>query len=1015
MTIRVFNRAFYLGLFVSTMLCSCTRADGPKQDQSSQDRNPKDAITQFDVADGLELSLFAAEPMLLSPSNIDVDHLGRVWVCEVVNYRRRNGERKAGDRILVLEDTDGDGKADQKHVFYQGPDINSALGICVLGNRLIVSCAPNVFVFTDDDGDLKPDKKEVLFTKTGQPQHDHSVHAFVFGPDGRLYWNYGNTGKGVHDKEGNVVVDLAGNQVLDNRQPYIGGMVFRCRADGSDFEVVGHNFRNNYEVAVDSFGTLWQSDNDDDGNRGVRINFVMEYGNYGYRDEMTGAGWRDYRIGMREAIPERHWHLNDPGVVPNLIQTGGGSPTGILVYEGDLLPEKYRGQLIHCDAGPNVVRAYFKENDGAGYKAEMASVIQGHDTWFRPSDVCVAPDGSLIVADWYDPGVGGHRMGDTTRGRLFRIAPPKSAYISPAVDTSSAASAIASLASPNQATRYLAWQALHKMGADAEPELLKAFNESQESKIRARVLWLLAQIPGHEDHYIQRAIIDGDSDIRLMSLRIARLHKKDVLPIIEKLIDDKSAQVRRECLVALRGVEGKKSAELWGKLAQQHDGKDRWYLEAIGIAAEGRWDICLDAWLKQVDGKWRTPAGRDIVWRSRSSRTPGLLAEVLRQPGQEKAKLERYVRAFDFQSQEAAQSVLAQLAFSDAENGGASDDWVRLESATRFQGELKPDSVQLAALNKLLDKNRGTAEFVTLVDRHQLKNRYSELLSLAQANPKSSVGIRAVQVLIKRNQLTLFKTAIYSSDREESLKTIAAVGTTGGKTTVKILMALVKNEDLQIERRRAAVASVAKTQAGARAIVKQHSEAPLEDLLLPAVASALHSASWPDIKQQAAKLFPLPPSKDNRPLPSIDQLVGMKGDRHEGRVLFFSKATCAKCHAVLSIGKSVGPDLTEIGTKLSRQALFDSILFPSAGISHNFETHTVILDDGTVTTGIVTSRTADAVTIKDIESIERTYAMDAVDEIVKQDISLMPADIQKVLTAKELVDVVEFLTTLKRR
>ena len=99
-------------------------------------------------------------------------------------------------------------------------------------------------------------------------------------------------------------------------------MVFRCDLDGSNFEVLGHNFRNNYEVAVDSFGTLWQSDNDDDGNRGVRINYVMEYGNYGYVDEMTGAGWQAKRTNMEKEIPLRHWHLNDPGVVPNLLQTG---------------------------------------------------------------------------------------------------------------------------------------------------------------------------------------------------------------------------------------------------------------------------------------------------------------------------------------------------------------------------------------------------------------------------------------------------------------------------------------------------------------------------------------------------------------------------------------------------------------------------------------------------------------------------------------------------------------------
>ena len=294
------------------------------------------------VPAGLEATLFAAEPLLSSPSDIDVDSRGRVWVCEVLNYRGKKETRAEGDRILVLEDTDGDGRADKQTVFHQGRDVDSALGICVIGEgpgrKVIVSCAPDVFIFHDDDGDLMADRHESLFTKIGQPQHDHSVHAFVVGPDGRLYFNFGNTGKGVHDRDGKPVIDRFGNAVLYNGKPYRQGMVFRCRPDGTDFEVLGHNFRNNYEVAVDSFGTLWQSDNDDDGNRGVRINWVMEYGNYGYKDEVTGASWQVPRTNLEADVPLRHWHQNDPGVVPNLLLTGGGSPCGICVYEGSLLP-----------------------------------------------------------------------------------------------------------------------------------------------------------------------------------------------------------------------------------------------------------------------------------------------------------------------------------------------------------------------------------------------------------------------------------------------------------------------------------------------------------------------------------------------------------------------------------------------------------------------------------------------------------------------------------------------------
>ena len=317
-----------------------------------------EAAGQFTVADGLAVSLFAAEPMVRNPTDMDIDERGRVWITEGVNYRSTFQKwgvlQPAGDRIVILEDTNGDGVADKETVFYQDPSINAALGVCVLGNRVIVSDSPNVFVLTDTDGDGKADKRELLFTGIGGVDHDHGVHAFVFGPDGKLYFNMGNESKQLRypiNKEvplhGAIetgptqpVIDLEGNEVNNQGKPYRMGMVFRCNLDGSEFEMLAWNFRNNYEVAVDSFGTIWQSDNDDDGNRGVRINYVMEYGNYGYADEMTGASWgAGWEKAKAKGASEDtkvfyEWHQNDPGVVPNLLHTGAGSPTGILVYEG---------------------------------------------------------------------------------------------------------------------------------------------------------------------------------------------------------------------------------------------------------------------------------------------------------------------------------------------------------------------------------------------------------------------------------------------------------------------------------------------------------------------------------------------------------------------------------------------------------------------------------------------------------------------------------------------------------
>src|SRR5467141_1867083 len=190
-----------------------------------------ESVKQFTVAEGLQASLFAAEPMLRNPTDMDIDERGRVWVTEGVNYRSTFQKwgvlQPAGDRIVILEDTNGDGAADKETVFYQDPSINAALGICVLGNKVIVSDSPHVFVLTDTDGDDVADKREVLFTGISGFDHDHAVHAFVFGPDGKLYFNFGNEGKqlrrpinqevplhGVIDNvEMKPVVDLDGNEV----------------------------------------------------------------------------------------------------------------------------------------------------------------------------------------------------------------------------------------------------------------------------------------------------------------------------------------------------------------------------------------------------------------------------------------------------------------------------------------------------------------------------------------------------------------------------------------------------------------------------------------------------------------------------------------------------------------------------------------------------------------------------------------------------------------------------------
>ena len=630
-------------------------------------RDAVDAVASMDVADDVTVKLFAHEPMMYSPTAIDVDHRGRVWVCEAVNYRHfrnpDNPPRTEGDRILILQDRDGDAVAEHATVFYQGPEIDSPHGVCHLGDRVIVSAGSNVWVFFDDDGDDRADRKEAMFTGISGVQHDHGIHTFMPGPDGKLYFNFGNEGGQLLDADGKPVVDLAGNVVDSSRNPYQQGMVFRCDVDGSNVETLGWNFRNNWEVAVDSFGAMWQSDNDDDGNRGTRINFVVEYGNYGYRDAKTGDSWRTPRINLESEVPLQHWHLNDPGVIPNVLQTGAGSPTGMAIYEGSLLPSRFRGAPMHCDPGVNVVRSYIPTAEGAGYTATIDNLIRGEgDRWFRPVDVVTAGDGSVIVADWYDPGVGGHRMGDIERGRLFRMSTdekPRYEINVPKFDAIEAS--LDALSNPNRATQYLAFVALRDFYRQSPPDVADLLKVN-DPIIRARRMWLLSKVPATAHAAIDAAIADDHPDMRMAGIRAARqCATYDRLAMIDAMADDDSAGVRRELLVALRESDwsNPRTSKLWLRLADHYHG-DRWYLETLGIAADGHWDVVLPEWIESIGGSVSEREHHDILWRSAVSESADRIAELIRQSDSAETQ-KRYFRALELGDDESARQAFIGL------------------------------------------------------------------------------------------------------------------------------------------------------------------------------------------------------------------------------------------------------------------------------------------------------------------------------------------------------------------
>ena len=395
----------------------------------------------FAVPEGFEVTVWARSPLLHNPTNMDIDAQGRIWVTEGVNYRRHLNRDPLGDRVVVLEDTNGNGRADKSTTFVQEPGFIAPLGMSVIDNQVIVSNTPDLIVFTDVDRDGKfdprVDKRDVLLTGFNGQNHDHSLHSVTFGPDGRWYFNHGNCGAFFTDRSQKTFrvgssydpiesgasrlfswkpIDIAGAK-SDDGHVYVGGFAARMNPDGSHVEIIGHNFRNSYEQTITSFGDVFQNDNDDP--PACRTTFLMEYGNLGFFSLDGSRMWNaDKRPG--QSVPTAEWRQEDPSTIPSGDVYGGGAPTGIVIYEGDAFGEKWRGLLLSCEAARNTIFGYSPKADGAGYildrfnflttnqeqkfagvdfKGGMQSVSPELKTFFRPSDVAVGPDGAIYVAD----------------------------------------------------------------------------------------------------------------------------------------------------------------------------------------------------------------------------------------------------------------------------------------------------------------------------------------------------------------------------------------------------------------------------------------------------------------------------------------------------------------------------------------------------------------------------------------------------------------------------------------
>jgi putative membrane-bound dehydrogenase-like protein len=582
-------------------------------------------LSHFRLPSDLEITVWATSPHLYNPTNIDIDHAGRIWVAEGVNYRRHNGRRPGGDRIAVLQDTDGDGKADTSHTFVQEKNLVAPLGVAVFDNVIYVSQPPELLVYTDVNRDLKfdpaVDKREVLLSGFNAKNHDHSLHSVTAGPDGKLYFNNGNCGAVFKDNSGKNFymggpykggggewpvdhLEVSGKR-SDDGHIWTSGFTVRMNPDGTHCEIVGHGYRNSYEQSLDSFGNAFQNDNDDP--PACRISYILEYGCAGYFTRDAKQGYRAVkRPGQDHG--RAHWRQDDPGTMDVGHIYGGGSPTGVTMYENGALPASYNGSFFACEPGKNTVFHYQPEPQGAAFKLEQRNLTttnpdkkyagsdfvgggaDPNDTkiLFRPSDICVGPDGAIYISDWYDARVGGHGdRDDSCSGTIYRIAPKGFKPSIPKFDLKTIEGAITALESPAVNTRFLGFNALKKQGDAALPALEKLLEHSNR-RVAARAIWLLPHLGAKGVAACEKLLSNKDPQVRIAAYRAFRRADHDILKYARKMAADFDHGVRRDVALSMRDLPAEKTAPIFSILATQVDETDKNAIEAIGLGAANK-------------------------------------------------------------------------------------------------------------------------------------------------------------------------------------------------------------------------------------------------------------------------------------------------------------------------------------------------------------------------------------------------------------------------------------------
>jgi putative membrane-bound dehydrogenase-like protein len=956
----------------------------------------KDAAAKMTVPDGFKVTLFAGEPDIVQPIAFTFDDRGRMWVVECLSYPKWSRDGKGHDRVVILEDTDGDGVHDKKTVFL---DNGSNLSGIEIGFGGVWLCSlPNlIFVPVKDDKPAGP--PQVVLDGWNMLDTKHNIfNSLTWGPDGWLY--------GCNGIQAKSWVGAPGTP--KEKRTYMDCGVWRYHPTRKVFEAVAHGTTNPFGLDFDEYGELFITN--------CVIDHLFHFIPGGHYERMYGQDANPHTYGlMKSCVDYRHWgggawtdsRANKDGSLKKEHDDAGGghAHAGAAIYLADNFPAEYRNTLFTAN-----IHGSRLNNDGlartpSGYKGvRRKDFLFANDPWFRGICVKVGPDGGLYVSDWCDTGeCHNYDVADTTNGRIYRTIYKSATQFKGDVSKLTDAELVKMQLHPNdwfvrKARRVLQERAAAGTLEKGTPDALRALLKGEkDTPKRLRVLWALEATNTLDEEDIVAFIRSDDVALRAWGFRTALANAdRDVGPQFSVALEkERSAYVLLHVASAIcqsRGRGDQYVRTLAGLIHERDDPQLAmmvWYCiadRAVRAPADAH-DLLIAS---STPLHWRNMvrflfSGSDEQMNREVAYLVGVLDDVAVLPSQ-------------FERGRFVPELLGAMreSLTGRRNVRLPDNWAKVRKE-RFQGA--PDYVrrEVESLSVLFGDKDAIAALLKRV---------------SDTSAKADERRAAIELLAPRKLPEFAKTlhALLDDTAMRGPAIRALAGFPDADTPAAILKAYPK---LTPEEKLDAVQTLAARTAFAKELLDAIEKGTIPRSDVPVVtARQVLALNDKATTERLEKVWGKVGTASKERAALVKKWKGeltdeaLKGaNAANGRVLFAKH--CAACHKMFGEGQSVGPELT--GSQRSNlDYILENVIDPSAVVPREFQMVNFTLSDDRVVGGIVLRETKDAVTVR---TTNDTLTIPTADIVTRKQtpLSIMPEGLLDQLKPAEVRDLVAYL------